>query len=464
MRARRKTKKKTKPRVKKPSFFESLFGIPKEKKVKIKKKVVKRSKKLIKKSKLKAIKLKEIKKAKLKAAKIKAIKKAKLEKARKLKKAKLEKLREKSLKAKLKVKKTKVKSIKKAELNFVKPEKVGFFDSLFGIFKEEEHIKKEIDKLKKNGKIKDKFEEEYENYVKRKERERNEPEHEKLKKMPTAKEIKKRALPVALKHEKKLMKELKKKKIKAEVSEWIKTGVPGFDELFEKGIPKGSAVLVAGGAGSGKTIFCLQTLVRNASRGKKCFYMSFEESEGRLIGHMKKFGWDAEKLIKSGNLKVQRFSPFDITRSVDAMLAKEKGELLIDIDPVILPEGFKPEFIVLDSLTAVASAFTGKEDSYRIYIEQLFRFFEKLESTSLLITETKQIPEIFSSTGVEEFLADGVIVFYNIKRGNIKESAIEVLKMRGEKHQKKIVAMQITDKGIVVYPEQEVFGGLEEKM
>jgi hypothetical protein len=36
--------------------------------------------------------------------------------------------------------------------------------------------------------------------------------------------------------------------------------------------------------------------------------------------------------------------------------------------------------------------------------------------------------------------------------------------MRGESHQKKIVAMQITGKGIVVYPDQEVFGGLEEKM
>ena len=114
-------------------------------------------------------------------------------------------------------------------------------------------------------------------------------------------------------------------------------------------------------------------------------------------------------------------------------------------------------------MTAVASAFTTQEDSYRVYIEQLFRFFEKIEATTFLITETEQIPKIFSATGVEEFLADGVIVLYNIKRGEIRENAIEVLKMRGEKHQKKIVAMQITDEGIIVYPEQEVFGGLGEE-
>jgi len=87
----------------------------------------------------------------------------------------------------------------------------------------------------------------------------------------------------------------------------------------------------------------------------------------------------------------------------------------------------------------------------------LFRFFEKLGSTNLLITETKQIPEIFSQTGVEEFLADGVIVFYNFKRGDVREKGIEVLKMRGENHQKKIVACIISDGGITVYPNQEVF-------
>ena len=75
-----------------------------------------------------------------------------------------------------------------------------------------------------------------------------------------------------------------------------------------------------------------------------------------------------------------------------------------------------------------------------------------------LISESTDVANKLTSSGVEEFLADGVIVLYNIQRGTVRENAIEVLKLRGAKHQKKIVAMQITDKGIVVYPEQEVFG------
>ena len=256
-----------------------------------------------------------------------------------------------------------------------------------------------------------------------------------------------------------IAKALKKKPTAPKIAKThIKTGVPGFDGLFTRGIPQGATVLIAGGAGSGKTIFCLQTLAHHAAQGKKCYYMSFEESEERLIGHMRDFGWDPDTLIKSGNLVIERYSPFHVSRTVEAMLAKEKGELLIDVDPVVLPEGFTPDFIVIDSLTAVGSVFTDKEDSYRIYIEQLFRFFENLGCTTFLITETGQVPEVFSTAGVEEFLADGVFVLYNIRRKGRRESAIEVLKMRGEHHQKRMVAMRISDSGITVYPDREVFG------
>lgn len=256
-----------------------------------------------------------------------------------------------------------------------------------------------------------------------------------------------------------LVKKAQHKKVEP-IKTFVTTGVGGFDELLEKGIPKGYSVIVAGGAGSGKTIFCLQTLINKAKKGRKCLYMSFEESKERLLEHMRGFGWKPEALLKSGNLVIKRFNPFDITRSVDALLMKAKGELLIEMDPVIMPKGFKPDFIAVDSLTAIASAFTDKEDSYRIYIEQLFRFFEKLGANAFLITETKQVPTIYSETGVEEFLADGVVVMYNLKRGNIRERAIEILKLRGAKHEEKIVAMEITTSGIKIYPQQQVFSEL----
>lgn len=246
--------------------------------------------------------------------------------------------------------------------------------------------------------------------------------------------------------------------------DYVKIGIPGFDVLTEKGVPKGATVLVAGGAGTGKTIFCLQTAVNAAMNGERCLYISFEESIERLKQHMEDFGWDWRKLEKKGLLRLVKEDPFEISTSVEAMLAEARGELMIDIQDAIsiFPEDFKPERVFIDSLSAIGAAFGGKVEEYRIYIEQLFEYFRKTGPTTFLISETEQLPSAYSRSGVEEFLADGIIVLYNIRQADTRTTAVEVLKMRGAKIRKKIAPFQvISGKGIEVYPEETVFTELK---
>ncbi len=241
---------------------------------------------------------------------------------------------------------------------------------------------------------------------------------------------------------------------------YLLTGIPGLDELFDPGIPKGASVLIAGGPGSGKTILCLQMLAEAAAKGEKCLYLSFEESVPRLLTHMENFGFSGKELVKRGLLKIVRKDPFALSGSIEALLANAKGELLIGVNEVleIIPPGFKPDRIVIDSVSAITAALPSKEEGYRVFIEQLFRYLESLGATSFLISETEMIPTRFSETGVEEFLADGVIALYNYRKENVRTTAIEVVKMRGSKIEKKLVPLEIqSKKGIVVYPEATVF-------
>ena len=97
----------------------------------------------------------------------------------------------------------------------------------------------------------------------------------------------------------------------------LKTGISGLDNLFAKGgIPRGNSVLVAGGTGTGKSTLCRQICYNLVSKGKKCMYVSFEESIERIEKSMVNFGWDAKKYMENGNLLVQKINPLDILRMV----------------------------------------------------------------------------------------------------------------------------------------------------
>ncbi len=240
------------------------------------------------------------------------------------------------------------------------------------------------------------------------------------------------------------------------------TGIEGFDKLFKTGIPEGAAVLVEGGPGSGKTIFCLQVAYASCKRGLKALYMSFEEPEARLKEHMANFGFDAEEYEKKGLLRIKRFNALDISRSVEALLSEAKKELLIDIQPVLIPKDFKPDIVCIDSLSSIAAAFSGEESRFRIYMEQFFRYLEGHNITSFLIRETSvpnHIGAVYTEKGEAiSFLSDGIVVLYNVIYANGRRGrAIEVLKMRGENIDRRIVEAEIMDKkGFSVYPSQQL--------
>lgn len=240
----------------------------------------------------------------------------------------------------------------------------------------------------------------------------------------------------------------------------MKFGVPGFDNLILKGeIRPGSVILLSGGCGTGKTIFGIQFLLTGVRLGEESLYISFEESAEKIRTHMKdSFNWDLESWEKTGKLKIIDAEAIKLARAVEAQLTGKRGELLIDISelPPIIPEGFHPKRVVIDSLSALASAFYGKEEHFRMYIHQLLKTLEERKAVVLALSETEQEPTKFSESGILEFLGDGVIALYNLRKEMGRVRAIEIIKMRGIKHVRKMVPMKITDSGIIVYPEEEM--------
>ncbi len=239
---------------------------------------------------------------------------------------------------------------------------------------------------------------------------------------------------------------LKPKEVSRAPIETLPTRVSNFDKLIKDGgLERGSTTLITGGCGTGKTTFCMQSIYHGALAGEKGIFISFEEEPHKLKKHMvKNYGWDFDALERQGMCAIIKFDPTKIARSVEGRIAEKTGALRIKFRKMELP--FIPDRIAIDSLSALSIGFEA-EENYRKYLRELFETLEYNNSVNLVIGETEQDPQLYSRTGVEEFLADGVVVLYNMKSDKRRENALELLKLRSCAHEKRMVPYRMGTKG-----------------
>lgn len=222
--------------------------------------------------------------------------------------------------------------------------------------------------------------------------------------------------------------------------ERIFTGIKGFDELIPSGIPKGFQILLAGEAGTGKTIFSCQFALNKAKEGLKTYYLSVEESEKSIINNMKNFSWgkEFEMFVKEGKIIIERVIPLSIE----------------DIQKRVLSayDKYKFNFFILDTITAAAMGWKEIQDPPKLR-RNIFSFLDVLrqnEITSFLLSEIEEGSEKIFKYGFEGFIVDGVIVMRRIKIGGEALGVINVLKIRGSKKSNDIFSYSITSSGIEI--------------
>jgi len=247
-------------------------------------------------------------------------------------------------------------------------------------------------------------------------------------------------------------------------TEYLPTRVSTFDKMVDcEGLERGTTMLLSGGCGSGKTIFAIQSAYYAALAGEKVVHFTFDDDPERVKRHMMtNFGWDLHALERQGNLWMQRVDPYNIARSIESMVREKDIESLMagiknihaDTKDVIMP--FHPDRVIIDSLSALSVAFSD-DNKYRAYLNVLFDSLRGYNSTNFIVTESEQEPNVYSRSGIDEFLVDGVVVFYYIRRESVRTRALEILKLRYSDHLKKLVPFKITNKGIVIYLEEQVF-------
>jgi circadian clock protein KaiC len=208
-----------------------------------------------------------------------------------------------------------------------------------------------------------------------------------------------------------------------------RTGIEGLDQITGGGLPAGRPTLVSGSAGCGKTMLAIEFLVRGATQfGEPGVFMMFEESAAELAANVRSMGFDLEEL------QAQKKIVLDYVH-IERSEIEETGEydlegLFIRLGHAIDSIGAKR--VVFDTLEALFAGLSNHA-VLRAELRRLFRWLKDRGMTAI-ITGEKGEGSAVTRYGLEEYVADCVIILDQRIQDQLSTRRLRVLKYRGTAH------------------------------
>jgi circadian clock protein KaiC len=224
------------------------------------------------------------------------------------------------------------------------------------------------------------------------------------------------------------------------------TGIRGLDEVTRGGLPQGRPTLLCGSAGCGKTLFGMTFLYNGAVQyDEPGVFIAFEEQPEDLIKNVGSLNYDIQKLIAEKKLAIDHV---EIERSKIA----ESGEY--DLEGLFIRLGFAIDQIgakrvVVDTIEAL---FSGLDDE-QLLRSELRRLFEWLKVKGVTAIVTGERGEgTLTRYGLEEYVADCVILLDNRVHDQLSTRRLRIIKYRGSAHGTNEYPFIIDEQGITVMP------------
>src|SRR4051812_4065594 len=228
------------------------------------------------------------------------------------------------------------------------------------------------------------------------------------------------------------------------------TGMGGFDIIAMGGLPRNRTTLISGTAGSGKTVFAMQFLAEGIrDHGEGGVFVTFEETASDIRKNMKGFGWDLAKWEAEGKLAFVDASPDPHVETIVSG-AFDLAALMARVENAV--KKTKATRVAVDSIGAIFSQFSDQS----IVRRELYRIaagLKDLGTTAVLTAERADDYGPIARFGVEEFIADNVMILRNALGAEKRRRTLEILKFRGTDHHKGEFPFTIaTDGGFLALP------------
>ncbi len=228
--------------------------------------------------------------------------------------------------------------------------------------------------------------------------------------------------------------------------EKVPTGIRGLDQITHGGFPRGRTALICGGPGAGKTLMGLEFLVRGAVLyNEPGVCLALEETAEELITNMASMGYDLQALVKAKKLAIDYVH-------VERKQIEETGEydlegLFIRLRAAI--DQVKAKRVLLDTIEVLFLSLKN-EGIVRAELRRLFHWLKDAGVTAVITAEIGD--RTLTRYGLEEYVADCVLVLDHRVNEQISTRRLRVMKYRGSSHGTNEYPFLIDNEGISVIP------------
>ncbi|WP_094228380.1 RAD55 family ATPase [Methanolobus psychrotolerans] len=222
--------------------------------------------------------------------------------------------------------------------------------------------------------------------------------------------------------------------------------IDGLNEVFKTDIPKNSVVLITGAAGTLKSGFTFQVLSNYLEQQDEYgLYVTLEQSKENHLQNMGSMG-----ISLSNKLHISDFSDYRV--QYDDFSDDLLGILEENILQFKKNVGEKCTCVAIDSLGALYSLLSVEPRDLRKNMYKMLETLRREEFTTFLILEEEKLSDMAdSSTGMEGYLADGIIELGLHLKGNVANRYMRVRKMRASSHSMEPWILAVSDTGLKIY-------------
>lgn len=231
------------------------------------------------------------------------------------------------------------------------------------------------------------------------------------------------------------------------ISGRLPSGIQELDALLGGGLDRGTASLLIGPAGTGKSTLALQYALAAAAGGENVVFFCFDETVANLLKRSDAIGMKIDAAVQSGALSLQKIDPAELSPGAFSRIVQERVE------------NEHCKVVVIDSLNGYIQAMP-QEQFLTLQLHELLAYLNNQGVVTVLTLAQHGMIGTMTSPIDLTYLADTVILTRFFEASGSIKKAISVIKKRTGSHESTIRELAIDQYGIRVGNALSEFQGI----